>query len=165
MRLASIAGILDNRLVSRWERSISSSRGNLVISVSLAGSVLLPKLGEEIGRGVLAKETALSRQLRSALAVQAVSMSGFGGDQEGKALQYIADGEKVLKKWTLFSSTTKNEDAAEFFDKAARCYKVGSPSLFFCFSLRVVERIAQGVVNHPILLLSCFLCLHSPVFD
>eukprot|EP00903_Cladosiphon_okamuranus_P005768 g5718.t1 len=51
-------------------------------------------------------------------------MSGFGGDQEGKAQQYIADGEKVLKKWTLFSSTTKNEDAAECFDKAARCYKV-----------------------------------------
>lgn len=57
-------------------------------------------------------------------------MSGFGGDQEGKALQYIADGEKVLKKWTLFSSTTKNEDAAECFDKAARCYKVSS-FLFF----------------------------------
>lgn len=51
-------------------------------------------------------------------------MSGFGGDQEGKAVQYIADGEKVLKKWTLFSTTTKNEDAAECFDKAARCYKV-----------------------------------------
>lgn len=51
-------------------------------------------------------------------------MSAFGGNQEGKAQQYIADGEKVLKKWTLFSSTTKNEDAAECFDKAARCYKV-----------------------------------------
>ncbi|CAN0001334.1 unnamed protein product [Scytosiphon promiscuus] len=51
-------------------------------------------------------------------------MAARGADQEEKARQYIADGEKVLKKWTLFSSTTKNEDAAECFDKAARCYKV-----------------------------------------
>lgn len=63
-------------------------------------------------------------QLQHAEQEQSVSMSGFGGDQEGKAQQYVADGEKVLKKWTLFSSTTKNEDAAECFDKAARCYKV-----------------------------------------
>ncbi|CAM9875343.1 unnamed protein product [Pylaiella littoralis] len=51
-------------------------------------------------------------------------MAGFGENQEQRAEQYIAEGEKVLKKWTLFSSTTKNEDAAECFDKAARCYKV-----------------------------------------
>ena len=54
-------------------------------------------------------------------------MSGFGGDQEGKAQQHIAEGEKVLKKWTLFSSTAKNEDAAECFNNAARCYKVSLP--------------------------------------
>lgn len=59
--------------------------------------------------------------------LKTASMSGFGGDQEGKAQQYIADGEKVLKKWTLFSSTTKNEDAAECFNKAARCYKASFP--------------------------------------
>lgn len=51
-------------------------------------------------------------------------MAAFGGDQEGKALQYLADGEKCLKKWSLFSSSTKHEDAAECFDKAARCFKV-----------------------------------------
>lgn len=55
-------------------------------------------------------------------------MASRGADQEEKARQYIADGEKVLKKWTLFSSTTKNEDAAECFDKAARCYKVSPRS-------------------------------------
>ena len=84
-------------------------------------------------------------------------MSGFGGDQEGKAQQYIADGEKVLKKWTLFSSTTKNEDAAECFDKAARCYKVSylrggwsvdsSPSLCPLFAHRELqEAVAFGVL-------------------
>ncbi|CAM9594285.1 unnamed protein product, partial [Ectocarpus sp. 13 AM-2016] len=52
-------------------------------------------------------------------------MAAFGGGQEEKAQQYIADAEKILKKkWSLFSSTTKNEDAAECYDKAARCYKV-----------------------------------------
>ncbi|CAM9636680.1 unnamed protein product [Ectocarpus sp. 6 AP-2014] len=52
-------------------------------------------------------------------------MAAFGGGQEEKAQQHIADAEKILKKkWSLFSSTTKNEDAAECYDKAARCYKV-----------------------------------------
>lgn len=60
-------------------------------------------------------------------------MAGFGGNQEEKARQYIAEGEKVLKKWTLFTSTTKNEDAAEWFDKAAKCYKVYlSDVLYIC---------------------------------
>lgn len=53
------------------------------------------------------------------------TMAGSGrGNQVEKAEQYIAEGEKVLKKWTLFSSTSKNEDAAEWFDKAAKSYKV-----------------------------------------
>ncbi|CAM9922123.1 unnamed protein product [Ectocarpus sp. 12 AP-2014] len=52
-------------------------------------------------------------------------MAAFGGGQEEKARQHIADAEKILKKkWSLFSSTIKNEDAAECYDKAARCYKV-----------------------------------------
>ncbi|CAM9702241.1 unnamed protein product [Ectocarpus fasciculatus] len=53
-------------------------------------------------------------------------MAAFGGDQEEKAQQYIADAEKILKKkWSsLFGGTNKNEDAAECFNNAARCYKV-----------------------------------------
>lgn len=51
-------------------------------------------------------------------------MAAFGGGQEAKALEFKAEGEKCLKKWSLFSSSTKYEDAAECFDKAARCYKV-----------------------------------------
>lgn len=51
-------------------------------------------------------------------------MAAFGGGQEAKALEYKAEGEKCLKKWSLFSSSSKYEDAAECFDKAARCFKV-----------------------------------------
>lgn len=55
-------------------------------------------------------------------------------EQEAKALQFIADGDKCLRKWSLFASSTKHEDAAECFDKAARCYKVSTAlpeGLFF----------------------------------
>lgn len=71
-------------------------------------------------------------------------MAAFGGGQEEKAQQYIADAEKILKKkWSLFSSTTKNEDAAECYDKAARCYKVSGrvpacPLVFFYLSVHVL---------------------------
>lgn len=51
-------------------------------------------------------------------------MAAFGGGQEAKALEFKAEGEKCLKKWSLFGSSTKYEDAAECFDKAARCFKV-----------------------------------------
>lgn len=53
-------------------------------------------------------------------------MAAFGGNQEQKAQDYMEEGEKILKKskWSLFGSATKHEDAAEWFEKAARCLKV-----------------------------------------
>lgn len=68
-------------------------------------------------------------------------MAAFGGDQEGKALEYLADGEKCLKKWSLFSSSTKHEDAAECFDKAARCFKVSGA---MCTAPRAVLWCSSG---------------------
>lgn len=53
-------------------------------------------------------------------------MAAFGtAGQPEKARQLMQDGEKCLKKWSLFSSSTKNEDAAESFRAAGNCYKVG----------------------------------------
>lgn len=52
-------------------------------------------------------------------------MAAFGtAGQQEKAQQLMLDGEKCLKKWTLFSSTTKNDDAAECFRGAGNCFKV-----------------------------------------
>lgn len=44
--------------------------------------------------------------------------------QVEKAEKHVADGEKCLAKWSLFSSSSKHEDAAECFRSAGNAYKV-----------------------------------------
>mmetsp|Transcript_19344 Transcript_19344/g.28607 ORF Transcript_19344/g.28607 Transcript_19344/m.28607 type:complete len:305 (-) Transcript_19344:10-924(-) len=54
-----------------------------------------------------------------------------GSEQESKALGYIAEGEKILNKKSIFGSifgsdSQKYEDAAELFKKAANCFKTAN---------------------------------------
>jgi len=44
--------------------------------------------------------------------------------QEDKARALLVQGEKKLTSWSLFSSGSKHEDAAELFTKAANLFKV-----------------------------------------
>lgn len=46
--------------------------------------------------------------------------------QVDKAKRHIAEGEKHLAKWSLFSGLNKHEDAAECFKAAGNAYKVSN---------------------------------------
>jgi hypothetical protein len=47
---------------------------------------------------------------------------GGGGSAKGDEL--VSQAEKKLKSWSLFSSSSKYDDACELYDKAAAQYKI-----------------------------------------
>ena len=60
-------------------------------------------------------------------------------DQLAKAQDFENKAEKKLNGWGLFSS--KYEDAADLFDKAANCYKLAKACKFlrYCFLLLFLD--------------------------
>jgi len=52
------------------------------------------------------------------------SRQGFSMSQEDKARALVEKAEKRLNSWSLFSSGSKFEDAAELYTKAANLFKV-----------------------------------------
>ena len=52
---------------------------------------------------------------------------------ERKAEEYLQQGEKALKKFSIFSSGTKFEDASDAFEKAGNQYKIAKKCRFGFF--------------------------------
>ena len=47
-------------------------------------------------------------------------------NQKGRGESLIADGDKCMKRFSLFGPGTKYEEAAEFYSKAGNCFKVSN---------------------------------------
>ena len=74
-------------------------------------------------------------------------MSSF--DQSGRASVFLSQAEKTLKKFSLFGSGTKYEDAAELYTKAGNCFKVsgdfGSAGDAYCLAAGLYEtKLSSG---------------------